>query len=188
LTQVSPTSPAERLARYLALVESFGRRINLVGSTEPAALAVHVADSLAAAAALPAGARVADLGSGAGFPGVPIAIQRPDLAITLVEIRERRVDFLRQVARALDLRCEIHRGRLEDPAARPFDFALLRAVAPPARALALGRTWVGGTGEIWIWASPRVREAPAEVAGEIPLPRGGRILRTPALAMPRGTH
>ena len=63
----------------------------------------HVEDSLAAADCLPEGSEIVDLGSGAGFPGVPLALSRPDLRVTLVEIRERRVNFLRHVVRTPQL-------------------------------------------------------------------------------------
>lgn len=184
---MTQSSPEDRIARYLAEVGRFGARVNLVGSTEPDALAVHVADSLAAAAELPASARVVDLGSGAGFPGIPIAISRPDLAITLVEVRERRVAFLRHVVRLLELGCEVHRGRIEEPPEILFDHALLRAVSRPARALELGRRWVTSQGEVWVWVSSKVRKPPGTLAGEIFLPREGRILRIRAHAVPRGT-
>ncbi len=176
-----------RLARYLEELSRFGGRVNLVGSTDASALGVHVEDSLAAAAELPSGARVVDLGSGAGFPGIPIAITRPDLSVTLVDVRERRIAFLRHVARVLDLACDVRRARLEEPPESRFDFALLRAVARPARALELGRGWVNARGEVWIWVSSAVREPPAPLAGQIALPREGRILRIHADAVPRGT-
>jgi 16S rRNA (guanine527-N7)-methyltransferase len=175
------------MMRYLEEVTRFGGRVNLVGSTQPADLALHVADSLAAAAELPAGSRVVDLGSGAGFPGIPIALVRPDLSLTLVEVRERRVAFLRHVVRTLELGSEVLRARLEDPPELPFDYALLRAVAPAHRAFELGSGWVREGGEVWLWASSKVRGAPGKLLGEILLPRGGRILRIQAHAVPRGT-
>jgi 16S rRNA (guanine527-N7)-methyltransferase len=146
-----------------------------VGSIEPGALARHVADSLAAADALPRSARVVDLGSGAGFPGIPLAIARPDLDLTLVEIRERRVHFLRHVVRTLDLRCRVERCRIESSPGTPFSYALLRAVAPPQRAREMARAWVREGGEIWIWAGPD--ETALEGVGSISLESGGRILR-----------
>jgi 16S rRNA (guanine527-N7)-methyltransferase len=175
------------MALYLDEIARFGARVNLVGSTRPEALSIHVADSLVAAAALPEGARVVDLGSGAGFPGIPIAIERSDVSITLVDVRERRVAFLRHVVRTLGLRCEVRRARLEDPPADPFDVALLRAVAHPERSLDLGCRWVREGGEVWIWASESGERALGPLAGSIPLPRGGRILRVRRTAVPRGT-
>src|SRR5262249_18479377 len=121
---------------FLAALRQWGPRTNLVGSLDDAALTRHVEDSLAAAEHLPHSARVVDLGSGAGFPGIPLAIARPDLDLTLVEIRERRVHFLRHVVRQLELGCRIERRRIEEPLLPPFEFALLRAVAPPEESFA----------------------------------------------------
>jgi 16S rRNA (guanine527-N7)-methyltransferase len=187
LTRGASWPPGGRLARYLEEIARFGARMNLVGSTDARALAIHVEDSLAAITQLPTGTRVVDLGSGAGFPGIPIALERPDLVVTLVEGRERRVAFLRHAVRTLGLGCEVRRARLEDAPEIRFDYALLRAVARPSRALELGRGWVHERGEVWIWASRRMLEAPGPLAGEIPLSRGGRILRLPAHALPCGT-
>ena len=163
------------LERYLQEVVRWGSRINLVGSTERAAVERHLADSLAAAPFLPRGRRIVDLGSGAGFPGVPLAIARPDLDVTLVEIRERRVHFLRHIRRTLGLPVQILRQRMETPPPAEFDFALLRAVAPLGRSAALGRPWLGEAGEVWVWSGGDAK-AP-ESLGRIPLRTGGCIWR-----------
>lgn len=171
------------LERFAAEVARRGARANLVGSIEPAAIDVHIVDSLAAAPHLPPDARIVDLGSGAGFPGVPIAIARPDLAVTLVEIRERRVHFLRHVARTLDLAITIARCSIDDPpdsAAAPdggFDVAVLRAVASPYQSAGLGRAWVKPRGEVWTWSGPG--DVPRGAA-TIPLGDRGAIVRWPA--------
>ena len=175
-----------RLGLYLDELRTWGARTNLVGSLEESALREHVDDSRAAAPHLPRGARVADLGSGAGFPGVPIALERPDLELVLVEVRERRVHFLRHVARVLELPLTIERRRLEDPPETPFDVVLLRAVAAPHRSLELALPWVVAEGEIWIWLGPDA-ELPAPVSREIPLGPRGRIARVQRAAVPRGT-
>jgi 16S rRNA (guanine527-N7)-methyltransferase len=120
------------LAAYRAELARWGERMNLVGSTDDAALDRHFEDSLFAAGEIPAGARVADLGSGAGFPGLPIAIARPDVHVTLVEIREKRVAFLRHVVRTLGLDVEVRQTSLATPpAGERFELVLLRAVAAP---------------------------------------------------------
>jgi 16S rRNA (guanine527-N7)-methyltransferase len=167
----------EAIHRFLAELRNWAPRTNLVGSTDSAALERHVCDSLAACEALPPGARVVDLGSGAGFPGLPLAIVRPDLAMTLVEIRERRVHFLRHVVRTLELSCSIDRRRIEHPSPEPFQYALLRAVAPPVIASQLAAPWLAQTGEAWIWAGSDLAQEPERVIGSIPLASGGRILR-----------
>jgi 16S rRNA (guanine527-N7)-methyltransferase len=151
--------------------------MNLVGSIDPGALQRHVSDSLAAAPLLPRGARAVDLGSGAGFPGIPLGIVRPDLDLTLVEIRERRVNFLRHVVRVLGLSCRVERRRIEEPPAEPFDYALLRAVAEPVLARAMAVPWVSASGEIWIWAGSGVRTDRVFLEPPVPLASGGSILR-----------
>ena len=179
-----------RLSRFLDELALWGARINLVGSLERAALEIHVTDSLAAARALPAGARVADLGSGAGFPGIPIAIARPDLDLVLVEIRERRIHFLRHIVRTLGLRCEVRRASIEKVPERRVEYALLRAVAPLREAVELGRRWIETSGQIWVWSRedgaalgvPGVEALSLDADGS-----RGRILRIPGHAFPRGT-
>lgn len=193
MTQSLAPAGDARLERYLDELRTWGRRVNLVGSTRAEALARHVDDALAAVPALPHGARVADLGTGAGLPGIPIAIARPDLSMSLVEIRERRVAFLRHVVRTLELDCAVVRTRLEEGCERPFEVVLLRAVASPKRAARLARPWVEDGGEIWIWARERpagLESAREPDAPDIPLGEDGEhgmILRLPAAAVPRGT-
>ena len=172
------------LAAFAAELVRWGSRMNLVGSTEPAALERHFADGLAAAEGLPRAARVVDLGSGAGLPGIPLALARRDLRITLVEIREKRLAFLRHAVRELGLSVEVREGSIETPPPEPFDFALLRAVAPPARSLELGARWVSPAGEVWIWAGP---DAELPAARPLPLASGGNILRVRAADFSRGT-
>src|SRR5262245_36407162 len=158
--------------------------MNLVGSTEPEALERHFADALAAADVLPGAARVVDLGSGAGLPGIPIALARRDLRLTLVEIREKRLAFLRHAVRELGLEVEVRGVSIQAPPEARFDFALLRAVAKPDRSLELGLPWVKPSGEVWIWAGPE-----AEIPGSAPIPleSGGAILRVRAADFSRGT-
>ena len=162
--------------------------MNLVGSTDPGELRVHVEDALAAADALPKGGNVVDLGSGAGLPGIPIAIERPDLRMTLVEIRERRVHFLRHIVRVLDLPIEVRRADLETPPAEAFEVALARAVSPAPELLPSAARWVGPEGEVWVWTRLSPSEAGAPSAVPLALPEGrGAILRVPASAVSRGT-
>jgi 16S rRNA (guanine527-N7)-methyltransferase len=187
MTQRAALDSDSRIERYLDELRRWGARTNLVGSTETDALRLHTIESLAAARHFPECARVVDLGSGAGFPGVPLMIVRPDLQMTLVESRERRVHFLRHVVRTLELECVVVRGRIEDPALGPFDYALLRAVAPLARALPLAVPWVAGDGEIWIWTKEDAEALRAGYAGEISLGKRGRILRVRAAAVSRET-
>ncbi len=179
---------ADLLNLYLDELRRWGARTNLVGSTGSDALQRHVEDSLAAVPHLPAGSRVVDLGSGAGFPGIPLALHRPDLSVTLVEIRERRVSFLRHAVRTLDQgNLRVWRARIEDRPDTTYDYVLVRAVAPPPRAAELGLVWAQPLGEVWIWAASGA-ELPLEpLAGKILLKSGGWILRVRAADVSRGT-
>jgi 16S rRNA (guanine527-N7)-methyltransferase len=161
--------------------------MNLIGPGGYDAMRQHVADSLAAADHLPAGARVVDLGSGAGFPGVPILIARPDLRMTLVDSRERRVHFLRHVARCLELGCAITRTRIENAPSERFDFALLRAVAPLKEALPMAAPWVVAGGEVWVWTREAAEAVGPACKGQISLGERGWILRADAAGVSRGT-
>lgn len=88
----------------------------------------HLRNSLAVAPFLPVGATVVDVGTGAGLPGIPLAIARPDLSLTLVEPMARRVRFLNRVVEELSLPCLIEHARVQEAVVRP-QAAVARAVA-----------------------------------------------------------
>jgi 16S rRNA (guanine527-N7)-methyltransferase len=83
---------------------------------------------------IPAGARVVDVGSGAGLPGIPLALARPDLSIVLVEPLARRVEWLLEIVEDLGVGVEVQRGRAEENSVRRrwegADVVTSRAVAP----------------------------------------------------------
>ncbi len=93
----------------------------------------HILNSVAVAELIESGARVLDIGSGAGLPGIPIAIARPDLRVTLIEPMLRRTAFLEEAVAALGIDVAIVRGRAEDPGVRSqvggADVVVSRAVA-----------------------------------------------------------
>lgn len=93
----------------------------------------HILNSAAVAEAIEPGARVVDIGSGAGLPGIPVAIARPDLNVTLVEPMLRRSEFLAEAVAELGIPVEVVRGRAEDKNVRDAvagaDVVLSRAVA-----------------------------------------------------------
>jgi 16S rRNA (guanine527-N7)-methyltransferase len=89
---------------YAEELLAWNRRINLTTITRPADIAVkHFIDSLPGAKALKPGWRILDLGSGGGFPGIPLKIVRPDLKVTLVDAVRKKVSFQKQVCRQLGL-------------------------------------------------------------------------------------
>jgi len=138
----------ESFEKYLALLRRWQRVQRLIGSTAEGWVEANLfMDSLLFLYVLPRDARrVADLGSGAGFPGIPIKIVRPELQIALIESRERRVSFLSAVIRELGLLgTEVIPGRAESVAAElsgSYDAVVMRcagsmeAVLPAALLLA----------------------------------------------------
>jgi len=134
-----PATAARRLLAHLALLEQWNRRFNLTAVRDvDTMVARHLLDSLAVARFV-RGDSLIDIGSGAGFPGLPLAVARPQLQVTLLDSRMRRVEFLRAVCAELQLgNVEVVRARVEDyRPARKFDTLTVRAFAPLARTLRL---------------------------------------------------
>lgn len=96
-----PPAVLERLGRFLSELDRARRRTNLTGPLSAEALVEHALESALGERLIPHGARVIDIGSGAGFPGVPLAIVRRDIAVTPVEPRRKRIEFLEAVSRVL---------------------------------------------------------------------------------------
>ncbi|RZU33797.1 16S rRNA (guanine(527)-N(7))-methyltransferase RsmG [Blastococcus saxobsidens] len=128
--------------RYVARLATDGVTRGLIGPREVSRLwERHVLNSAAVAEAVPPGARVVDVGSGAGLPGIPLGLARPDVALTLVEPMARRVEFLEEAVADLaggsSAAWRVVRGRAEDrgvvSAVGPVDVVTARAVAPLPR-------------------------------------------------------
>jgi len=120
--------------QYADLLAGPGVERGLIGPREVDRLwERHILNSAAIAELIEPGARVLDIGSGAGLPGLPIAIARPDLRVALVEPMLRRTEFLDEVAATLGLPIEVVRGRAEEPNVRArvggSDVVVSRAVA-----------------------------------------------------------
>jgi 16S rRNA (guanine527-N7)-methyltransferase len=129
-------------AEFVARLASDGVTRGLIGPREvPRLWDRHMLNSAVVAEAVPEGARVVDVGSGAGLPGIPLGIARPDLDLVLLEPMARRVEFLEEVVAALaepaGLRWRVVRGRAEErsvaKAVGPIDVVTARAVAPLPR-------------------------------------------------------
>lgn len=120
--------------RYGEILAGAGIERGLLGPSEVDRLwDRHLLNSAAMAELFEPGERVADIGSGAGLPGIPVAIARPDLKVTLIEPLLRRSEFLREVIAELDIDVTVIRGRAEDRAVREaageMDAVASRAVA-----------------------------------------------------------
>jgi 16S rRNA (guanine527-N7)-methyltransferase len=121
-------------ARYVARLAADGVSRGLIGPREvPRLWERHVLNSAAVAEAVPDGARVVDVGSGAGLPGIPLGLARPDVALTMVEPMARRVEFLEEAVAELGRPWRVVRGRAEErsvvAAVGPVDVVTARAVA-----------------------------------------------------------
>jgi 16S rRNA (guanine527-N7)-methyltransferase len=127
-------SRLDRAQRYAETLAGAGVERGLLGPREVDRVwDRHLLNSAAIAELLDAGSRIADIGSGAGLPGIPLALARPDLQLTLIEPLLRRSEFLLEVVDDLDLEITIVRGRAEDRSVREqageMDAVVSRAVA-----------------------------------------------------------
>lgn len=156
------------LQAWLEGIVEWNARIDLTAARSDDELVdLMVADALVLSARLPSGARFVDVGTGAGAPGLALAILRPDLAATLVEPLDKRVAFLRRTIGALpwpgSARPAVVRGRAEALVAegRAFDVALSRATLPPPEWLAVGAE-LAPDGSTWVLLA---QGDPPELAG-----------------------
>jgi 16S rRNA (guanine527-N7)-methyltransferase len=127
----------ERAHRYAHLLRENAVGRGLIGPREAGSVwPRHILNCAVVEELVPRDARTVDVGSGAGLPGIPLALARPDLAVWLVEPLERRVTFLAEVVDALELDGQVRvvRGRAESAEVRgpvgEFDIVTARAVAP----------------------------------------------------------
>lgn len=178
---------AEACERYVSLLLAWNQRVNLTAITDPRKIAVlHLLDSLTCLAAVPIGtnARVIDVGSGAGLPGIPIAVVRPDLRVTLLEATRKKCRFLEDAVTALGLvGASVDCRRAEDAGHDPllreaFDVAVSRAVADLAVLAELCLPLVKVGGLVLAMKGPRVgeeiaqgRRACAGLGGEVEFTR-----------------
>jgi 16S rRNA (guanine527-N7)-methyltransferase len=142
LTPYLPEAPATllpQLSLYLDLLLKWNARTNLTAIRDPEEIVRrHFGESLFAARHLnPKTTTLLDFGSGAGFPGLPIALYHPEIAVTLAESQNKKATFLREAIRTLNLPIEVWPNRVETmPPSRQFDTITLRAVDNMAAALA----------------------------------------------------
>ncbi len=139
------------LLDYLALLQRWNATYNLTAVREPRQMVtLHLLDSLAIAAHTGGISRLADLGTGAGLPGIPLAIARPDLQVTLVESNGKKARFLREAVRQLGLGnarvAESRAEALDEPGA--YDAITARALATLAQIIAAGGHLVAPGGRL----------------------------------------
>lgn len=124
-----PEGQFAKLCGHFRLLERWNRRINLTAVRDPAEAARrHYGESAFLHRELPEAASLVDVGSGAGFPGLPVAVLRPEAEVTLLEATGKKAAFLREASRDLP-NVTVQASRLADWTGTA-DWALLRAVAP----------------------------------------------------------
>lgn len=179
---------AGELERLAELLDAWAQRISLTGHRGVEAIVRRlVLDALALERQLPEAERLADLGAGAGFPGLPIALVRRGCRVLLVESRERRHHFQRAAVRALGLaNVAPLRGRAEDLEPEPCDVAVAQAMGAPDQVARWLLPWVAPGGVLAIpgGASPPPvgaiagLEPPRVVSYRVPLGGPARTLWT----------
>ncbi len=118
----------EEISRYATFLITEGIKRGLIGPQEGGRIwERHIFNSLPVSTLIPVGSSLIDIGSGAGLPGIPLALARPDITVTLIEPLQRRVDFLREAVEGLNI--TVLRGRAEDFKITA-DVVTARAVAP----------------------------------------------------------
>lgn len=181
---------AAPLAAHVRELLRWNRSINLTAIEAPEAVGeLHLLDSLAIVPLVPEGARVVDVGTGAGFPGLPLAIVRPDVEVDLVDRTEKKVIFLRTViarlgvanARARHVRLG---GRPKQEGLQPYDLAVSRAFAAAPAWIELARNYVRPGGRILAMLGA---EAPEEDALRAAIGTD-RLAEDRAYSLPSGAH
>ena len=120
----------DQIQRYAELLKGAGIERGLIGPKEGDRIwERHIANCIPITTILPENVRLVDIGSGAGLPGIVIALARPDLKVSLVEPLQRRLDFLNEVVAELGIPVEVIRGRAER-VKKQFEIVTARAVAP----------------------------------------------------------
>ena len=176
-----PEGAAAKLLAYLALLQKWNRVYNLTAIDDLAAMVVqHLLDSLAVLPHLPPVANLADVGSGAGLPGIPLAVARPEMAVTLVEAVHKKSAFQQQAKIELGLsNVSIYFGRVEDMAGTgSFEAVTSRAFAELAEFIRVAGHLAAPAGRLYAMkgAFPAT-----EIAA---LPAGWRVVDSRALQVP----
>ncbi|RAN37710.1 16S rRNA (guanine(527)-N(7))-methyltransferase RsmG [Hyphomonas sp. GM-8P] len=139
----------DRLDRVIDTLDAWRQRSNLIGPREwPVIWTRHVADCFQLLDHLPEDAKVVDLGSGAGFPGLIIAAARPEGHVTMIESVGKKCGFLRAAIEAAGLKATVRQERVESTGPIAADYVTARAFAPLPKLLDYAAPWLkqGATG------------------------------------------
>ena len=188
-----PALPGKCEMYYQYVVEA-NRHLNLTRITgEEEAAIQHFADAMALTLwqSIPANCLMVDIGSGAGFPGVPLKLLRPDIQITLMDASGKKMDFVRQTLKDMNVGAEVSCARAEEAARTPlrehFDIAVSRAVAALPMLLELSVPLLKTGGTLAAWKGETAEDELASASGALktlgctvtarhPIGRGALIL------------
>lgn len=173
----------QAFANYLKTLKLWSRRLSLIGSAEePFLVRKHLADCVFVAIHCPDVGRAADLGSGAGMPGIPVAITRPRLEVDLVESRAKKASFLTAASHDI-ANVHVLNRRIEDLAGADYDLATARALAPLDRLLPLARSLLRDGGLLLAMKSGNVDD---EISGIDLETTGFALCKTSSYQLPTG--
>ena len=151
-----PEIAAAQLMSYLIEWKRWNGKINLTADTdERSVVDKHIYESLQYSRAISSSGNLADIGSGAGFPGIPVKVIFPALDVVLIESRRKRVNFLKTVFRSMGLeKIKCVHGRVEDfpEFIGLYDFVILRHVLQPSLSLSLGAGLLKARGRLILQA------------------------------------
>lgn len=175
-----PAAASRQLSAYLALLAKWNRVYNLTAIREPAKMATHhLLDSLAVLPYLDGVARLADVGSGAGLPGLVLAVARPELKVVSIEANQKKAAFQQQAKIELGLaNVEVRCARVEASGVTGCDAAISRAFSDLALFVRLAGPLVGKGGRL---LAMKGTLPDTEIAA---LPDGWRATATHALKVP----
>lgn len=188
-----PFSGAQTLARFHDLLTRWNAHMDLTNITgDTQALDRHYVDSLmplTVQGMIPPGASLIDVGTGAGFPGIVLAIARPDLSVTLIDAQQKRVAFLNEAIQALSLpnvramHLRAEEGARLDTMRERFDLACARAVAPSPVLLEYLLPYVKVGGQALLWKGPAAAQE-YDMAKRAAFQLGGKLQKPVPMPVP----
>jgi 16S rRNA (guanine527-N7)-methyltransferase len=156
---------AGQFAKHGRWLMEWNRRINLTAITEPKQVAVkHFLDAIAPIRHIPDQGQLLDIGTGGGFPGIPLKIMRPGQPMTLIDSARKKINFVKHVIRQLPLNCiQAHHTRaealFENSGKGTYAVIICRALADPYRAVKLAAPLLNSDGKIVLYQGPNENAA-----------------------------
>lgn len=177
-----PADLCSKVVTYVELLLRWNARTNLTAVREPELLVRRqVGESVFAAQLLQTAESLLDVGSGAGFPGIPIKLMLPGLRITLAESQGKKASFLREAARVLELELTVWPQRIEVlPPEQTFEEVIMRAVDNSAAVLEAAKSRVAAGGGLvrYVSSQESAKQGGWDIAADLSVPRSaGHLIR-----------